>query len=159
MNITKIYRHRLIPAELLQLKDDVIVNQNEDYLLTKWKTLHPKHEFSHGSSCYFFKEGIKVSKFYRPDNTLLYWYIDIVDYSFDESENSMTATDLLADVVIYPDGRYQVVDLDELAEAFEKELITRRQMIACLNNLNHLLSMVSRDKFDRFQNYLDSVGL
>lgn len=159
MNITKILRHRLIPAELIELKDDVIVNQTDEFLLTKWKTLHPKHDFSHGSSCYFFKEGIKVSKFYRSDNSLLYWYIDIVDFSFDETEKSMTATDLLADVVIYPDGHYQVVDLDELAEALEKNLITKEQLIECLNNLNHLLSMVARDKFDRFQNYLDSVGL
>ncbi len=94
MNITKIYRHRLIPAELIQLKDDVIVNQNEEYLLTKWKTLHPKHDFSHGSSCYFFKEGIKVSKFYRPDGSLLYWYIDIVDYSFDRHRSSGGCGDL-----------------------------------------------------------------
>ena len=84
MNISKIYRKRLIPAECLFLKDDIIVEQNDEFVLTKWKTLHPKPNFSHGCSCYLFNEGIKVSKIYREDGSLVYWYCDIVDYDFDE---------------------------------------------------------------------------
>ena len=158
MNISKIYRKRLIPAECLFLKDDIIVEQNDEFVLTKWKTLHPKPNFSHGCSCYLFNEGIKVSKIYREDGSLVYWYCDIVDYDFDE-EGSMTATDLLADVILYPDGHVEVVDLDELAEAYEKDLITKRQMTRCLCNLNQLLSKIYRDKFDRLQAYLNSKGL
>ena len=71
----------------------------------------------------------------------------------------MTATDLLADVILYPDGHVEVVDLDELAEAYEKDLITKRQMTRCLCNLNQLLSKIYRDKFDRLQAYLNSKGL
>lgn len=158
MNISKIYRKRLIPAECLFLKDDIIVEQNDEFVLTKWKTLHPKPNFSHGCSCYLFNEGIKVSKIYRKDGSLVYWYCDIVDYDFDE-EGGMTATDLLADVILYPDGHVEVVDLDELAEAYEKDLITKRQMTRCLCNLNQLLSKIYRDKFDRLQAYLNSKGL
>ena len=33
MNITKLYRRRLIPAECLLLKDDVIVAQNEAFII------------------------------------------------------------------------------------------------------------------------------
>lgn len=158
MNISKIYRKRLIPAECLFLKDDIIVEQNDEFVLTKWKTLHPKPNFSHGCSCYLFNEGIKVSKIYREDGSLVYWYCDIVDYDFDE-EGGMTATDLLADVILYLDGHVEVVDLDELAEAYEKDLITKRQMTRCLCNLNQLLSKIYRDKFDRLQAYLNSKGL
>ena len=159
MNISKLYRRRLIPSELTLLKDDVIVHQDEEVIITTWNTLNSKTEFSHGCSCYFLKDGLKVSKMYRSDNTLLRWYIDIVDISIDAGEKTLTTTDLLADVVIYPDGRMKVVDLDELAEALEKDLITKEQMVSCLRSLNQLLTLIYRDKFDRLQSHLDSLGL
>jgi len=159
MNVSKIYRKRIIPAECILLKDDIIVAQDEETIITKWNTLHPKTSFSHGCSCFFLTEGIKVSKIYRSDNSLLHWYCDIVDYSFDPEEGSMTFTDLLADVIVRPDGSVKVVDLDELAEAVERDLITKKQMISCLRSIDRLLSLVYRDKFDRLQAYLDSPGL
>lgn len=151
MTISKLYRRRLIPAECILLKDDVILEQNDEFIVTKWNTIRPKPNFSHGCSCYFLQEGIKVSKIYREDGTLVYWYCDIVDFSYDEGEEALTVTDLLADVILYPDGHMEVVDLDELAEAMERGLITKEQMTTCLRNLNHLLSMIYRDKFDRLQ--------
>ena len=159
MNIAKLYRQRLIPPENILLKDDIIVTQDDEVIITKWNTLNPKTEFSHGSSCYFLKEGLKVSKFYRADDTLLYWYIDIVEFTFDEAQETLICTDLLADVIIYSDGGMKVVDLDELAEALERNLITKEQMTSCLRNLNHLLTMIYRDKFDRLKARLDSLGL
>lgn len=159
MIISSLYRRRLIPAECILLKDDVIVEQNDEYLVTKWKTLHPKAEFSHGCSCYFLREGLKVSKIYRSDGSLLHWYCDIVDFSYNDEEQSLTVTDLLADVILHPGSGVQVVDLDELAEALERELITKEQMSSCLRSLNYLLSMIYRDKFDRFQARLDSLQL
>ena len=159
MNISKLYRRRLIPSECILLKDDIILEQNDEFIVTKWNTIHPKPDFSHGCSCYFLREGIKVSKIYRADGSLVYWYCDIVDYAFDEISNTLTVTDLLADVILYPEGRMEVVDLDELAEALERELITKEQMTTCLRNLNHLLSMIYRDKFDRLQARLNRLGL
>lgn len=157
--ISMLYRRRLIPAERIPLKDDIIVEQNDEFLITKWNTIRPKPSFSHGCSCYFLREGIKVSKIYRADGTLLYWYCDIVDYSLDPSDSSLTITDLLVDVILYPDGHMEVVDLDELAEAMERDLITKEQMTTCLRNLNHLLTTIYRDKFDRLQSHLNSLGL
>ena len=52
-----------------------------------------------------------------------------------------------------------MTDLDELAEALERGLITKEQMTSCLRNLNHLLSLIYRDKFDRLQTRLNSLGL
>lgn len=159
MNISKLYRQRLIPAECILLKDDIIVFQDDEVIITKWNTINPKTEFSHGCSCYFLNEGLKVSKMYRTDGSLLHWYCDIVDYSYDQKEESLTVVDLLADVIISPTGRMKVVDLDELAEAMERDLITKEQMTTCLRNLNHLLTTIYRDKFDRLQARLDSLGL
>lgn len=159
MNISKIYRKRIIPAECILLKDDVIAAQDEETVITKWDTLNPKAAFSRGCSCYFLAEGVKVSKMYRSDDSLLYWYCDIMDFSFDPQENALTATDLLADVIIHPGGGVKVVDLDELAEAMERNLISKEQTTSCLRSLNHLLSLIYRDKFDRLQAPLDNLGL
>lgn len=157
MSNLQLYRKRIIPAECLLLKDDQIVRQDEEVIVTKWNTINPKLEFSHGCSCYFLNQGIKVSKFLRHDNSLLYWYCDIVDYDYDETANSLTVTDLLADVVIFPDGHMKVVDLDELADAFEQKLLTDAQMAKCLRRLNDLLTLIYRDKFDKLKSYLNDI--
>ncbi len=159
MKPLQIYRRRIIPPECILLKGDEIIKANDEVVITKWNTLRPKNDFSHGCSCYFLKQGIKVSKFYCHDNSLLYWYCDIVDYAFDSSENTLIVTDLLADVIVYPNGTIKVVDLDELADALDKGLISASLMSLCLKRLNNLLTLIYRDKFDRLQSYLDSLDL
>ena len=159
MGIEKLFRKRIIPSECRLLEDDEIVYSDESVLVTKWKTLNPKTEFSHGSSVYHYEKGIKVSKFYRDDDSLLYWYIDIVEFSTGSDKTELIVTDLLADVIISPTGRMKVVDLDELAEALEKGLITQEQTINCMKQLNDLLTLIYRDKFDTLTEPLDSRGL
>lgn len=144
-----IYRKRLIPDECVLLKDDVILERTEDVIVTKWNTLKPKRELHHGYSCYFFKEGFKVSKFYKADNSLMYWYCDIVDYDYTEESNTLIVTDLLADVVIYPDGyTTKVLDLDELALAAERKLCEPEKITLALRTLDKLLNIIYDDKFD-----------
>lgn len=155
----QLYRKRYIPNECIPLKDDVVVEETDDFVLTTWHTINPKTHFDHGSSCYLLKDGVKISKFYRPDGTLLFWYCDIVEYHLDKETHTLTVTDLLADVILYPDGRVKIVDLDELAEALESGLITQKQMTASLYQLHHLLSLIYRDKFDRLQAILNERGL
>lgn len=159
MSELQLYRKRLIPAECILLKDDTVVKQTDDIVVTSWKTLNPKISFSHGCSCYFLKEGFKISKFYRQDGSLLYWYCDIVEYTHDEQAHTLTATDLLADVIVYPDGRTKVVDLNELAQAFETGLLTAAQLCSALRQLDHLLTYIYKDKFDQLQAQIESLGL
>ena len=45
---------------------------------------------------------------------MLFWYCDIVDHTFDTATDTYIFTDLLVDVIVYPDGFVKVVDLDEL---------------------------------------------
>lgn len=148
MEVLKIYRKRIIPDECILLKDDQILEITESTILTKWNTLKPRRDFHHGYSCYFLKPGYKISKFYREDNSLLYWYCDIVDYSYHEQERSLVVTDLLADVVIYPDGYVRVLDIDELALALEKNLCEPATVTQALRKLDGLLNIIYDDKFD-----------
>ena len=143
-----IYRKRMIPEECILLKDDILLEVTDDIIVTNWNTLKPKRELHHGFSCYFLKHGFKVSKFYRADNTLMYWYCDIVDYDYNEETNTLVATDLLADVIIYPDGFVKVVDLDELALAVEKKICESEKITLALKNLDRLLNLIYEDKFD-----------
>jgi len=155
MDDLKIYRRRIIPDECILLKDDIILERTEDRIITKWNTLKPRRDFHHGYSCYYLTLGYKVSKFYREDNTLLYWYCDIVDYAFQETENALIVTDLLADVVIYPDGYNKVLDLNELAIAIEKNLCEPQIIIQALRKLDSLLNLIYDDKFDTLSSHIE----
>lgn len=148
MNDLKIYRKRMIPDECILLKDDMILNRTDDLIVTKWNTLKPRRDFHHGYSCYFLKQGFKISKFYREDNSLLYWYCDIVDYTYQDADNTLIVTDLLADVVVYPDGYVKVLDLNELAIALEKNLCEPQIITQALRKLDSLLNLIYDDKFD-----------
>ena len=159
MEELKIFRKRYIPDECILLKDDIIVHKDDEHIITKWQTLNPKSAFSRGSSCYFLKEGFKMSKFYRSDNSLLCWYCDIAEFTFDKSANTFTMTDLLADVIVYPDGRLKVVDLDELSLAHETGMITDEQLHASLKQLNNLLTYIHENKFNLLQDKLENLGL
>ena len=147
-NIT-LYRRRLIPDEIVHLKDDVVLYHDDTVIITKWKTIKPRKDMDHGFSAYLLKEGIKVSKFYRADNSLLYWYCDIVDYAYEAETNSYTSTDLLTDVVLYPDGQIRVLDLDELAEASVKDMITKDQLHSALVRTDMLLTTMYSGEFKR----------
>ncbi len=159
MTNLKLYRKRLIPQECILLKDDIIEFQSDDLLITSWKTLNPKTAFSHGCSCYFLKDGFKISKFYRSDNSLLYYYCDIVEYEEVPEEASIIVTDLLADVIVYPDGHHKVIDLDELADAYKQALITDTQLTRSLYQLNHLLTIVQKGEFTTLLEKIESLGL
>lgn len=152
-----LYRKRIIPEECVLLKDDKLLYQNEDMLITGWHTLKPRKDLHHGYSCYFLKDGYKVSKFYREDNSLLYWYCDIVDYDFQAETNTYIVTDLLADVIIYPDGFVKVVDIDELVTALNQKLISEETLKKSLLNLSSLLDCIYSGNFDKLQAPIEQI--
>lgn len=69
---------------MYSLKNDTIVSISDGHIITRWKTLHPKEEFSYGISYYVVKHGWKISKFYKENGTLAYIYCDIIDTSYDK---------------------------------------------------------------------------
>lgn len=151
----RLYRKRMIPEECVLLKDDEILEMTDDIIITRWHTLKPKRELHHGFSCYFLKCGFKVSKFYRSDGSFMYWYCDIVDYEYQKEQESLIVTDLLADVVVYPDGFAKVLDLDELALASEKHLCDSAKLTLALRHLDTLLNLIYEDKFDALTAHIE----
>lgn len=155
MKIPVLYRKRLIPNECVLLKDDILLFRNDNVIVTKWNTLRPKKTLDHGLSCYFLNDGIKVSKFYDHEGNLISWYCDIVSHTYNEETDTYIFTDLLADVIIYPDGFVKVVDLDELADACEQHLITPEELQLSLRQLDKLLSTIYRGDFPKLQHYIE----
>ena len=123
----KLYRKRFIPDEIVELKDDRIVYHEGNIMITEWDVLHPKAKFSHGISCYYMDKGWKISKFLNKKKELVYYYCDIIETAYLKAENAYIFTDLLADVIIHPDGAVEVVDLGELSDALEDGSITDLQ--------------------------------
>lgn len=151
-----LYRRRIIPEECILLKDDVILSCDEERIITSWNALHPKKDLHHGMSCYFLKEGFKISKFCYEDGSLLYWYCDIVDYNYNSVDNSLIVTDLLADVIIYPDGFVKVVDLEELVTALESRSISLDTLKSSLLRLDRLLGLIYSNQFDTLKAYIEN---
>lgn len=152
-----LYRKRIIPEECILLKDDRILYQDEQSIVTCWNSLKPKKDLHHGYSCYFLDKGCKVSKFYREDNSLMYWYCDIVEYEYKPETNTYIVTDLLTDVIIYPDGFVKVVDLDELADALTRKLISEETLKKALLSLNNLLEIIYAGNFNDLQSPIEQV--
>ena len=156
MEAVRLYRKRIIPEECIFLKDDVILYADKEVIITKWQTLHPKKTLHHGISCYYLDRGYKVSKFYDHDGQLISWYCDIISHTFDPAANTYVFTDLLADVIVYPDGFVRVVDLDELADAYRDKKITQEELQLSLRRLDKLLSLIYKGAFPKIQQFIES---
>ncbi len=151
-----LYRKRLIPDECVNLKDDKIIFIDSETIITSWNTFRPKAEFTHGTSYYVLKEGFKISKFYKTDNSLAYIYCDIISTSYDEASDTYVFTDLLADVIIENDGRVRVVDLDELGDALTDNVLSKELMSDALHKLNNLLATIYDGSFAQYLEVLES---
>ena len=147
MSELKLYRKRFIPNETIYLKDDKILYQDNDVIITKWNVLRPKDAFDHGISCYYLKQGYKISKFLDEKDELVYFYCDIIDTEYNEAENSYIFSDLLADVIVLENGFVKVVDLAELADCLDNGIISEKNVKDALRRLDALLQIIYTNGF------------
>lgn len=141
----KIYRKRYIPNEIIDISGDKVESVSEDLLITSWLPIHPRNDVAFGMSYTYLKKGWKISKFYDKDKNFLYWYCDIIDAQIKDEEYILV--DLLVDIKVYPDGRYEILDEEELDEALNEGLITKEQKKEALNKLNALLETIKNGEF------------
>ncbi|MCX7772254.1 MAG: DUF402 domain-containing protein [Clostridia bacterium] len=140
--MTKMYRIRYIPAETVDLSSDTLLYRDEKYLITEWKPIKPREDIAFGISCVFLDKGWKISGIMGRDKTFKYWYCDIIDIDYHKENDSYYLYDLLTDVRVMADGRVEVLDLDELAAAFEEGLITNQQLTLSLKRSSSLLNFI-----------------
>lgn len=151
----KLYRKRFIPAETVLLNDDIVLLNEPDALITKWETLRPKREFKYGFSCYRPRESYKISKVYDEARVFKFAYIDIISAETDSRENVYVFTDMLVDIKIEPNGFVTVLDLNELAAAYESGFISITALLSALNAADRLLKIVYAGGLSRLTEKLD----
>ena len=154
-NSTKLYRRRIIPEEMTELKDDLILHEDSSLIITKWNSLKPRKDFSHGVSGNFMDEGFKISKIFDKHDKLVYWYCDIIETDYRAQENTYVFTDLLADVVIYPDSSLRVLDLDEIGDVLLDKKISKEKVAKALRLCNTLLEIIYSGKFKKYENIIN----
>ena len=161
-----LFRRRFIPNELTYLKDDELIAYNDEKIVTKWKSLKPRPDFAGGLSTYYRKKGLKISKIIDNDGNFLHWYCDIVTecgaealdvdhdcklrngadrfilFGADSDLTPIVYQDLLIDIIVNPNGLIEVADMDELAEAHKKGLITSEMTDKALHTAESYLHLL-----------------
>ncbi len=153
----RLFRKRHIPDELIELKDDEILRCDDEVIITKWTSIHPRDDLLGGTSAFFLKDGYKVSKFYNLQGKFFCWYCDIIMMHETDDEGRAVYEDLLLDVVIYPDGRVEVVDSGEFADALENGLIDKNKAIMAMRSLDKLLGIIYRGEFDGLKKVVEDA--
>ena len=154
MKPVRLFRKRYFPDELIELKDDQILFQNEHLIITKWKVLKPREDIASGYSAYFLDQGIKVSRELDASGNLVYWYCDIIETVFDSAENAYTFCDLLVDVLVLPDGETKILDLDELADIITNGILSQEMIANALRRTNALLDIIYAGRFSELTQHI-----
>jgi predicted RNA-binding protein associated with RNAse of E/G family len=157
MTAPMLYRRRFIPNELIPLKDDIILVLEQDLIITKWVTLHPRKDIARGISAFYLDKGYKISKIYDSKDQVVYWYCDIIQAKKDREKNTIIIEDLLVDVVLYEDGKIHIMDLNELSDALDQNLITQAETTYALRTLNSLLKTIYEGNFYTLQNPVNRI--
>ena len=157
MSRPRLFRRRFIPAENIELKDDMILALEPNLIITSWNVLKPRRDISRGVSAYFIDKGIKVSKVFDNAGQMVYWYCDIIETHYDEKENTYTFNDLLIDVVVYPDGQVEVLDMDEFADAMEQGILSVGTIAHAMRATDDLLHTIYAGEFEKYTHYIDDM--
>lgn len=157
MSRPRLFRRRFIPDENIELKDDMILALEPNLIITSWNVLKPRRDISRGVSAYFIDKGIKVSKVFDNAGQRVYWYCDIIETHYDEKENIYTFNDLLIDVIVYPDGQVEVLDMDEFADAMEQGILSVGTIAHAMRATDDLLHTIYAGEFEKYTHYIDDM--
>ena len=145
-------RHASVKSLLLDATNDIIVVALEyspskplDYL---GKTVLDAGYL--GISFLFKDRPFIVGRVYRPDRTWTGYYVDVLETVQWEGANPNTLKpikDLFLDLWIAPDGKYIVLDEDELEEAISLVHLTSEQADHTRSVLQELVEATERGEF------------
>lgn len=158
MDKPMLYRRRFIPEELIHLKDDSILVAESNLIITAWKTLHPRKDIARGVSAFYLDQGFKISKVFNKEDQLVYWYCDIIQVKKDDEKNTVIIEDLLIDLILYADGGMRIMDLNELADALDRSLITQEEATYALRTANSLLQIIYSGQFYTLQDPVNQAA-
>jgi uncharacterized protein len=94
---------------------------------------------------YFVRKGYTISKVFTRTGEFLYYYCDVMEMR-QTGRLRYVMIDLLFDLLIYPDGRYHLIDVDEFADSVEKNQLKRKQQIYALRTLDQMTRLQAEEK-------------
>lgn len=136
----EVYRKRFIPNECIKLEDDIILENNDEYFITKWFPIKPRTDIKRGVSIVIYEKNIKISKIVDNEDKIVYYYIDIIEC--EKTDEKLITTDYLLDIVYYEDMTIKILDLEELYDALYKNIITQQIFDDAINYVNKTLELI-----------------
>nr|WP_232330956.1 MULTISPECIES: DUF402 domain-containing protein [unclassified Thermoactinomyces] len=94
---------------------------------------------------YFVRKGYTISKVFGRSGEFLYYYCDVMQM-YQVNRLKYVMVDLLLDLIVYPDGRYHLIDIDEFADAVERGQLKRRQQVHALRTLDQMIRLQTERK-------------
>ncbi|MDW2796896.1 DUF402 domain-containing protein [Clostridium boliviensis] len=99
----------------------------------KWLSILPQDDFY----C--------ITAMMNERNDILVWYIDMIAEQGIDKDGVPYFKDLYLDLIVYPDGRIIVDDMDELEEALIQKDITQEQFNLAINTSEELKTGLLKD--------------
>lgn len=136
----------LLTAE--KVKEKLIITKNDNELVLiddnyKWLEIYPENN-----------KNIAVSAAMDDKDNILEWYIDIAKDTLLTEKGVPYIKDLYLDVVLYPSGKIEILDEDELQEALENKDISKEDFDLAYNVSNKLIQQINGnvEKIKEFTN-------
>ena len=95
------------------------------------------------------KKHYSITVMYNDHGEILQYYIDVNEENILQLGHART-DDLFLDILVLPDGRYELVDEDDLKRAYKENKITKRQYDFAYSTAHNVMHRV-RDHFDLIQ--------
>lgn len=123
MKIQKLLKHKLVPPSSEDISGDEVLYFDLDFLVTRWKPAKSNMNIGAAVSLLCVKSGVQISKKYNREGKFVYYYCDMVKTHWDPETETFEVTDLIADLIVFPDSELRLIDLEEFQEAYQSKVI------------------------------------
>jgi galactokinase/mevalonate kinase-like predicted kinase len=89
---------------------------------------------------YMVDKGYTLSKVFNKEGEFMYYYCDIMKMK-QVGKWRYVMVDLLLDLIVYADGSYDVLDIDEFANAIDKGELKRNRQVYALRILHEMIQL------------------
>ena len=127
----------------IEVKDKIFIPNGKCIMDNNYKWL----EF------YDYSSRVKLTTIYDENNEIIEWYFDIAR-EVGKEDGVAYEDDLYLDVVVTPSGNINLLDEDELKEAFDKREMTKEEYDEAYKIANDLMEKL-KNKKDKLQEFTD----
>lgn len=94
---------------------------------------------------YLVDRGYTISKVFNKQGEWLYYYCDIMEMKH-VGQMRYVMVDFILDLIVHANGSYEVLDIDEFADAIEKGEIVRTKQVYTLRRLHEMIRLQEKRK-------------